>query len=57
MLERIAAALGIDTLTLFCKEINLPETMKITRKAALEDLKNLIGQYLDGKIKEIDKEL
>jgi transcriptional regulator with XRE-family HTH domain len=56
MLERIAAALGVDTLALFCKEINLPETMKTTRKAALEDLKNLMGQYLDGKIKEMDKE-
>jgi transcriptional regulator with XRE-family HTH domain len=57
MLERIAAALGVDTLALFCKEINLPETMKTARKAALEDLKNLMGQYLDGKIREMDKEL
>jgi transcriptional regulator with XRE-family HTH domain len=56
MLERIAAALGVDTLALFYEDINLPETIKNTRKAALEDLKNLMGRYLDGKIKEMDKE-
>ncbi|MDR1251612.1 MAG: helix-turn-helix domain-containing protein [Treponema sp.] len=57
MLERIAAALGIDTISLFSKEIDLPATMKIYRKAVLEDIKGLLGQVIDEKLKDLDKEL
>ena len=57
MLERIAAALGIDTLDLFSAETNLPETIKTCRKYALKDIKNLMGHYIDEKIKEMGKEL
>jgi transcriptional regulator with XRE-family HTH domain len=56
MLERIAAALGIDTVELFSKEIDLPGTMKTYRKAALQDIKVLLGQIIDGKLKDLDKE-
>jgi transcriptional regulator with XRE-family HTH domain len=54
MLERIATALGIDTMELFTTETNLPETMKTYRKAALRDVKGLLGQFLDEKLKELD---
>jgi transcriptional regulator with XRE-family HTH domain len=56
MLERIAAALGIDTMELFFTEINLPEKMKTYRKAALEDMKNLLGQVIDEKLKDLEKD-
>jgi transcriptional regulator with XRE-family HTH domain len=57
MLERLAAALGIDTTELFSKEINLPETLKTYRKAALMDIKGLMGGFIDEKLKELEKEV
>jgi transcriptional regulator with XRE-family HTH domain len=57
MLERLAAALGIDTTELFSRELNLPETLKIYRKVALEDIKGLLGEFIDEKLKELDKEV
>jgi transcriptional regulator with XRE-family HTH domain len=56
MLERIAVALGIDPIALFSKEIDLPETMKTYRKAALEDIKDLLDQAIDEKLKDLTKE-
>ena len=53
MLERIAAALGIDTIDLFYTERNLPETLKTYRKAAIKDVKSLVGRFLDEKLKEL----
>jgi hypothetical protein len=47
MLERIAFVLGIDTMELFSTETNLPETLKTYRKAALKDIKGLLGQVVD----------
>ena len=55
MLERIAAALGIDTIDLFCTELNQPEIMKKCRKAALTDLQGLMGRFFDEKLKELEK--
>jgi transcriptional regulator with XRE-family HTH domain len=57
MLERLAAALGVDTTALFSREIDLPETLKTYRKAALEDIKSFIGQFIDEKLKEMDKKI
>jgi transcriptional regulator with XRE-family HTH domain len=57
MLERIASALGIDTMELFSMETNLPETLKTYRKAALKDIKGLLGQIIDEKLKDLDKEM
>jgi transcriptional regulator with XRE-family HTH domain len=57
MLERLAAALGIDTTELFSKESKLPETLKVYRKEALEDMKGLLGEFIDEKLKELDKEV
>jgi transcriptional regulator with XRE-family HTH domain len=56
MLERIAAALEIDTIDLFSTEANLPEKMKAYRKTALKDVKRLLGQVIDGQLKDLDKE-
>jgi transcriptional regulator with XRE-family HTH domain len=53
MLERIAAALGIDTIDLFYTERNLPETLKTYRKAAIKDVKSLVGRFLDDNLKEL----
>jgi transcriptional regulator with XRE-family HTH domain len=57
MLDRIASALGIDTMELFSMETNLPETLKTYRKVALQDIKGLLGQVIDEKLKELDKEM
>jgi transcriptional regulator with XRE-family HTH domain len=57
MLERIAVALGIDTIALFATETNLPETIKLGRKAALEDIKDLMGRFIDEKLKDLEKEI
>jgi transcriptional regulator with XRE-family HTH domain len=55
MLERIAEALGIDTIALFSKNIDLPETMKTYRKVALSDLKEVMGQFIDEQLTSMDK--
>jgi len=57
MLERIAAALGVDTLDLFAADKNLPEAIAACRKMALKDLKSLMGRFIDEKIKELRKDL
>ena len=55
MLERIAAALGIDTIDLFSVERNLPLTLKKYRKAAFEDVRGLIGRFIDERLNDIEK--
>jgi len=55
MLERIASALGIDTVDLFSTNKNMPETMKAYRKAALKDIRGLMGRFIDEKLKELEK--
>jgi transcriptional regulator with XRE-family HTH domain len=57
MLERIASAMGIDPIDLFSKENNLPEIMKTYRKSALEDIKDVLNQVIDEKIKNLADEL
>jgi transcriptional regulator with XRE-family HTH domain len=56
MLERIAASLEIDTMDLFSTETNLPEKMKTYRKAALKDVKGLLGRVIDEQLKDLDRE-
>jgi len=56
MLERIAAAMEVDTVDLFSTEINLPETMRTYRKAALKHIKNQIIKVLNDEIDNLDKE-
>jgi transcriptional regulator with XRE-family HTH domain len=55
MLERIAAALGIDTIDLFSIEKNMPETIKNHRRAALEEIKGLMGRFIDEKLEDLEK--
>jgi len=57
MLERIAAALGIDTLDLFSGDKNLPKSIKTCRKSTLKEIKSLMGRFIDEKLKELDKDL
>ena len=56
MLERIAVALGIDPIAPFSNEIDLSETTKTYRKAALEDIKGILDQVIDEKLKDLAKE-
>jgi transcriptional regulator with XRE-family HTH domain len=53
MLERIASALGIDTLDLFSAPKNLSATLKNYRKTAIKDVKNLVSSFFDEKLKEL----
>jgi transcriptional regulator with XRE-family HTH domain len=55
MLERIAAALGIDTLDLFSNERTLSEAMKTCRRSALKDLRGLMGRYIDERLKDLER--
>jgi len=54
MLERIAAALGIDTVDLLSTGKTLPETMKAYRRTALKDVKGIMGRFIDEKLKDLD---
>jgi len=55
MLERIAVALGIDTIDLFSTEKRLSETLKAYRKTALKDIKSLMGRFIDEKLKKLEQ--
>jgi transcriptional regulator with XRE-family HTH domain len=57
MLERIAAALGLDAIALFAGDIDQSETMKIYLKAALEDIKGSMEQLIDEKLREMEKKI
>ena len=56
MLQRIAAALGIDTVDLFSTEKDLPKAIKTCRETALKDIKRLVGRFIDDKLKGLEKE-
>ena len=55
MIERIATALGIDTLDLFITDKKMPEAIKTYRKATIKDVKSQIGRFLDEKLADLDK--
>jgi len=55
MIERIALALGVDTIDLFMNERKKPEVIKAFRKATIKDVKSLLGQFLDEKLADLDK--
>ena len=55
MLERVAVAIGIDTVELFSTDMNLPETMKTYRKAAMKDVKELVAEFIEEKLQDLDK--
>jgi len=55
MMERIAEALGVDTLDLFLAEQKLPETIKTYRKGTINDLKEILAQFLDERLIDLEK--
>lgn len=55
MIERIAAALGIDTLDLFSAEQKLPDAIKAYRKETIIDVKGILEHFLDEKLQNIEK--
>jgi len=55
MIERIAAALGIDTIDLFSTGKKKTEAIKSYRKATIVDIKNLLGRFLDERLKDLEK--
>jgi transcriptional regulator with XRE-family HTH domain len=54
MIQKLAFALGIDPTDLFSKQIDPIVTMKTYRKAALEDIYELLGRLISEKIQELD---
>jgi hypothetical protein len=56
MMERIASALGIDTTELFYKELTPKDRIKTYRKAAIEDIQEVLSRIIEEKLKELDKE-
>jgi transcriptional regulator with XRE-family HTH domain len=56
MIERIAAALGIDTTDLFKTEKKIPEAIKTYREATIKDIKSLLGRFLDDKLADLKEQ-
>jgi transcriptional regulator with XRE-family HTH domain len=56
MLERIAAALGIDTIDLFSVGKKQPEAIKSCQKAALNNVKAIVVETINKQLRELDKE-
>jgi len=55
MLARIATAFKIDTIDLFSTKTNLPETMKTCQKAVLKNVKELLSEFIDEKLQDLEK--
>ena len=53
MIERIAVALGIDTIDLFSTNKKKPEFIRKYQKATIKHVKSMIGHILDGKLREL----
>ena len=55
MIERIAVALGIDTLDLFKPDKKKPETIKTYQKATIKQVKSMVGKFLDERLEDLEK--
>jgi transcriptional regulator with XRE-family HTH domain len=55
MIERIAVALGIDTLDLFKKDKKKPETIKAYQKATIKQVKSMVGKFLDERLEDLER--
>jgi len=55
MIERIAIALEIDTIDLFTPDKKKPETIKAYQKSTIKQVKSLVSQFLDERLKELEK--
>jgi transcriptional regulator with XRE-family HTH domain len=56
MMERLAAALGIDSTDLFRGDIDPGETVKRLRKGVLEDVGGLVGSFIGAQIQDLGLE-
>ena len=56
MIERIAFALGVDTIDLFSINKKKPELIKTYQKATIKHVKTMVGQFLNSKLKELEKD-
>jgi len=54
MIERIAIALGIDTIDLFIVKKKMPEAIKAYREATIKDVKSLLERFLDEKLADLE---
>jgi transcriptional regulator with XRE-family HTH domain len=55
MIQKLAFALGIDPTDLFSRETDPVSVMKNYRKAALEDMYELLGRLINEQIQELDE--
>jgi len=55
MIDRIAAALGIEPIELFNSEKKLPDAIKANRKAIIKDIRSQLVRFLDEKLADLDK--
>jgi transcriptional regulator with XRE-family HTH domain len=55
MVERLAAALNIDSTDLFRSDLDPDETIKSLQKAILEDMGGLVGDFVSAQIKTLDE--
>jgi len=55
MIERIATALGIDTLDLFSTDKKMPKLIKSYQKTTINDVKRQLGRFLDEKLKDLEQ--
>jgi transcriptional regulator with XRE-family HTH domain len=56
MLDRLAAALGIDPSELFAREINPAETVRTFQKAALTNIGSMVDGFIAEKLQELEEE-
>jgi transcriptional regulator with XRE-family HTH domain len=54
MLDRLAAALGIDPAELFSREIDPTASVKTFQKAALTNIGAIVGGFIAEKLKELE---
>ncbi|GHV77574.1 hypothetical protein AGMMS49942_23950 [Spirochaetia bacterium] len=56
MLDRLAAALGIDPAELFSREANPGESVNTYKKAALTNVGAMVDGFIAEKLKELEGE-
>ena len=56
MIEKLAAALGIDSTLLFYKRVVPSETMNSLKMVALAEIEDLIGRFIGVQIENLAKE-
>ena len=54
MMERLACALGIDPAEFFLRETAPDEVVRSYRKAAIEDIRWVLGRAFEERLRELD---